>query len=89
MFATGFGQTSLIHNAERGKQSSRQVMEGLIATTNLTEFQHKAIDGLIHSAHELPRSESIMSEHSVRKVKAPATEHHYGGGLRYPGSHFK
>jgi hypothetical protein len=84
MFATN----NLIHNAEKGRQSQKRVMEGIIDSTNLTEFQHQSIDGLIHQSHVLPAKETIMNEHSLHKVAPPATLNVYGGGLKYPGSKF-
>ena len=79
---------NLIHNADKGRQSAKRVMEGIIDSTNLSEFQHQAIDGLIHQSHVLPANDSVMNEHSLHKTAAPATLNVYGGGLKYPGSRF-
>lgn len=88
------GQAHIIRDPSKGRESERQIMDGVIHSGVMTDFQQRALDGIIRSGMTAQEQKEHKADKGAKgrkpithKVKAPAT-HFDPGFVKYPGSKY-
>lgn len=90
------GPAHIIQNPAKARESSKAVMDGVIHSGILTNFQENALDGVIKSGMTKKQEVSNKAAKETKKggkapmvssVKAPATKFQ-PGHVKYPGSSY-